>query len=161
MKRKLRNKQLRKIADRFGLTMDGVEFALEQYQEVICNITNWRMSKLCYYARDILAVAEDIQQDFCLACENEKEKERWISVKDRLPEEKENPLRLDFQEVICFCDFGGVPKRTDVRTYGFGKRHWENEPHFWHGPTMMDGVVTHWMPMPEPPKGDEECASKT
>lgn len=72
----------------------------------------------------------------------------WISVKDRLPEERINPLTHDFQEVICFCDFGGRPKRTDIRTYGYGKRSWEKEPHFWHGPQIMDGIVTHWMPLP-------------
>ena len=75
----------------------------------------------------------------------------WISVKDRLPEERINPLTQDFQNVICFCDFGGRPKRTDIRVYGFGKRAWENESHFWHGQQIMDGVITHWMPLPEPP----------
>lgn len=70
----------------------------------------------------------------------------WISVKDRLPEEKENWITMDYQQVICCCDFGGDPRRIDVRTYGFGKGH------FWHGPQIMDGVVTHWMPIPEPPK---------
>jgi hypothetical protein len=70
----------------------------------------------------------------------------WISVKDRLPEEKENWITLDYQQVICCCDFGGDPIRIDVRTYGFGKGH------FWHGPQIMDGVVTHWQYFPEPPK---------
>ena len=79
----------------------------------------------------------------------------WVSVKDRLPEEKENPLTHDFAEVICFCDFGGRLKRTDIRTYKFGKRYDENEPHFWHGPQIMDGVITHWMPLPEPPEVDK------
>ena len=45
----------------------------------------------------------------------------WISVKDRLPEPKINPITMDFQEIICFCDFGGEPKRTDVRVYKYGK----------------------------------------
>jgi len=76
----------------------------------------------------------------------------WISVNDRLPEEKINPLTQDFQKVICYCDFGGKPKRTDIRTYGFGTRAWESQPHFWHGQVIMDGVITHWMPLPEPPK---------
>lgn len=80
------------------------------------------------------------------------ESDGWISVKDRLPEERINPLTQDFQNVICFCDFGGEPKRTDIRVYGFGKRAWENKPHFWHGQQIMDGVITHWMPLPEPPK---------
>lgn len=79
----------------------------------------------------------------------------WISVKDRLPEERINPLTNDFQDVICFCDFGGRPKKTDIRTYGYGKVSWEKEPHFWHGPQIMDGIVTHWMPLPEPPEESE------
>jgi hypothetical protein len=76
----------------------------------------------------------------------------WISVKDRLPEGKINPLTLDFNEVICFCNFGGDPKRTDVRTYKFGTRIGDTRPHFWHGPQIMDGVVTHWQYLPEPPE---------
>lgn len=80
----------------------------------------------------------------------------WISVKDRMPIEKENPLTHDFAEVICFCDFGGLPRQTDIRMYKFGKLLWETKPHFWHGPQNMDGIVTHWMPLPKPPKeGDE------
>lgn len=79
----------------------------------------------------------------------------WVSAKDRLPEEKENPLTHDFAEVICFCDFGGRPKRTDIRTYKFGKRYDENEPHFWYGPQIMDRVVTHWMPLPAPTEVSE------
>ena len=80
----------------------------------------------------------------------------WISVKDRLPIEKENPLTHDFAEVICFCDFGGLPRRTDIRMYKFGKPSWETEPHFWHGPQNMDGIVTYWMPLPELPKVGED-----
>ena len=76
----------------------------------------------------------------------------WVSVKDRLPEEKINPVTMDFQNVICFCDFGGVPKVTDIRTYGYGTPMGHKEAHFWHGPQIMDGVITHWMPLPEPPK---------
>ena len=76
----------------------------------------------------------------------------WISVKDRLPDGKTNPVTLDFNEVICFCDFGGDPKRTDVRTYKFGTMLGCTRPHFWHGPQIMDDVVTHWQYLPEPPK---------
>lgn len=70
----------------------------------------------------------------------------WIRCEDRMPEEKENWITQDWQKVICCCDFGGDPRRVDVRTYSYGKGH------FWHGPQIMDGVVTHWMPLPEPPK---------
>ena len=67
----------------------------------------------------------------------------WINVKDRMPEEKENPYTQDYQEVLCVLKtrFG-----TDVRVYKFGKGH------FWNGPREIDRVISHWMPFPELPK---------
>ena len=58
-------KTLEQVATDYGLTPDGVEFALEQYQKVICEITHSRMSKLSYYADDILSVANDVRCDGC------------------------------------------------------------------------------------------------
>lgn len=75
----------------------------------------------------------------------------WISVKDRLPDEKINKYTHDFQEVICTYCFYIKPGLAvnDVRVYKFGNGH------FWHGLQIMDNVVTHWMPLPEPPKEDK------
>ena len=73
----------------------------------------------------------------------------WIHVGRKLPEEKINPLTNDFQEVICYCQFGGVPKADDVRTYKYGNGH------FFNGPQIMDAVVTHWQYLPEPPEEGE------
>ena len=56
---------LEELAENHGLTPDGVGFALDQYQTVICEITHSRMSKLSYFASDILSVANDIQCDGC------------------------------------------------------------------------------------------------
>ena len=78
--------------------------------------------------------------------------QHWIPCSERLPEEKINPVTHDLQKVLCFCDFGGTPKVTDVRTYCYGTPIGHTEAHFWHGPQIMDYVVTHWMPFPEPPK---------
>lgn len=64
---------LKKIADKYGLTKDGVDFALSQYQVVICEITHGRMSKLCYYSTDILSVAEDCRCEGCDYLEREEE----------------------------------------------------------------------------------------
>ena len=61
----------------------------------------------------------------------------WISVNDRLPKEGEF--------VLCAC-------RANIyevlRFYGNG---WGHDPMH----DYMLGFVTHWMPLPEPPKEDE------
>jgi hypothetical protein len=58
--------------------------------------------------------------------------QEWISVKDRLPEQG--------QEVIVYS--GGVLKPT-VFAYQFWNKHYDS----W-------ARITHWMPLPEPPKGE-------
>ena len=65
----------------------------------------------------------------------------WIDVKDFLPEERENPITMDFYEYPCTYKNGDV---CEVRYYKFGDGHW------WHGPEIMDEYVTAWMPVPEP-----------
>lgn len=58
----------------------------------------------------------------------------WISVKERLPEEGER--------VLFFCD------DVDIG-YFFKERGW----HFLDGGDWFEiNEVTHWMPLPEPPK---------
>ena len=58
--------------------------------------------------------------------------QEWISVKDRLPEQG--------QEVIVYS--GGVLKPT-VFAYQFWNKHYDS----W-------ARITHWMPLPQPPKGE-------
>lgn len=56
-------------------------------------------------------------------------KDGWISVKDRLPEKDEY--------VLCFCNIGDGFQAI----FHYGKER------------KFDGTaVTHWMPLPEPPK---------
>lgn len=62
---KAQETSLEKVADDYGLTVDGVAFALDQYSKVISDITGGRMSKLSYYANDILSVANDVQCEGC------------------------------------------------------------------------------------------------
>lgn len=64
----------------------------------------------------------------------------WISVTERLPDEKINPNTTDYEYVLCATAFG------DVRAYQFGRGH------FLHGFGVMDEYVTHWMPLPEMPE---------
>lgn len=71
---------------------------------------------------------------------------KWIPVTKRLPKERLNPNTKDFEYVLCATIWG------DVRPFKFGSMIGFEEPHFWHGSGSMDEYVTHWMPLPEPPK---------
>lgn len=72
---------------------------------------------------------------------------KWISVEERLPE-------LD-TEVLCFMDECiEVGKLVDRRA--FEERNSVCLNPIWHFCDCIDDLgVTHWMPLPEPPKGDE------
>lgn len=65
-----RQNRLDEICENYSLTPYGVEFALEQYQTVICEITHGMMSKFSYYAKDILQVA---QERWCETCDLKRE----------------------------------------------------------------------------------------
>lgn len=87
----------------------------------------------------------------------EAEKPRWISVEDRLPETTGRCLALfedgrvadvGYDECIDDgCRFGEWIDIFEPRSLGFLDSEWN--PH--------DGI-THWMPLPEPPKDDKEEA---
>lgn len=82
----------------------------------------------------------DIGHDLKMAFEDgyqagvEAAQPKWISVKDRLPEEGET--------VLCYyeSDLMGVCTRLH--------EIWEDSYGYWES----DDAITHWMPMPEPPK---------
>ena len=65
-----------------------------------------------------------------------KEMAEWISVQDRLPDTRHTML-------VCTKNRNGVPK-VAIAYYenGFG----------WCGSGGRWGNITHWMPIPEPPK---------
>lgn len=63
---------------------------------------------------------------------------QWISVKDRLPK-YENPVLAGNAE-LCF---------VNTAWYHVATRRWEL-------PSGFFCEVTHWMPLPEPPKGDAD-----
>ena len=67
----------------------------------------------------------------------------WIPVEERLPEEKINPVSMDFYEYQVTAKFGNT---KDVRHYKYGKGHW------WHGAGIVDKYVVAWKENPEPYK---------
>ena len=74
---------------------------------------------------------------------------KWIPVTERLPEERINPNTRDFEYVLCATIWG------DVRPFKYGTPIGQKEAHFWNGAGYVDAYVTHWMPIPEPPKDGE------
>lgn len=81
-------------------------------------------------------------------------KSGWISVEDRLPE---SPGGEWICEVVIACEEGGnvspmIYERT--RRGGTRGKKIERWKYIWG---KVAGVkVTHWMPLPEPPKGDSK-----
>ena len=67
----------------------------------------------------------------------------WIPAEERLPEEKINPVSMDFYEYQVTAKFGNT---KDVRHYKYGKGHW------WHGAGIVDKYVVAWKENPEPYK---------
>ena len=63
--------------------------------------------------------------------------QEWISVKDRLPEENLRALcfiQKDGIQILCFGKYGG-------------RMTWQGDEY-----NYELNEVTHWMPLPEPPK---------
>ncbi len=72
----------------------------------------------------------------------ELSKPRWIPVTERMPEEWTIVLTFqptsDDKGIIQTCVYIGIP--------GKWRQAWNHE--------FLDLPVTHWMPLPEPPKGE-------
>lgn len=68
----------------------------------------------------------------------------WISMKERVPEKD------GYYITLALCSSSGVIPMRFVTTTVRGQRvrRWE-----WNG-RISPWLVTHWMPMPEPPKGE-------
>ena len=71
----------------------------------------------------------------------------WISVKDKLPEK-------DGNYIVTACDEGcsageGIWHSTVVVVAECYKGSWT-----WYDEYSLEGIVTHWMPLPNPPKGE-------
>lgn len=78
---------------------------------------------------------------------------KWISVKDRLPED-DGKYMVWYKGELDICEF-------DVESQTFGYTYDDYDEMYSHLVCWDDGMdkdITHWMPLPEPPKdGDTEC----
>ena len=60
----------------------------------------------------------------------------WISVEDRLPKRQENVLVASKHGFVCIASLTN--------------NHSNNK--FYDGDSLAINSITHWMPLPEPPK---------
>lgn len=71
---------LKQVAEKYGLTQDGVDYVLNQYGIVISEITHGLLSKLTYDAYDVIQCA---QERWCETCELAKAQEpRLVTIDD-------------------------------------------------------------------------------
>lgn len=93
----------------------------------------------------------DVGMDLYLAYEDgykagkEDAVPKWISVEERLPE-----INVSVLAIAKFKECGGY--RFEISSWSGVTNH--GVPHFWEFGDAME--VTHWMPLPEPPKEVDE-----
>ena len=75
--------------------------------------------------------------------------QEWISVKDRLPDNKEHDWVL--AQVVEDNGFMHIPRVMEYRQL---KNDWFEETYGWLSEHNGVFTVTHWMPLPKPPKGE-------
>ena len=104
--------------------------------EVLSKHIPYGHATLCLIAEELMAEGVTFATDNNVG-------DKWISVKDRLPDQ--------MGKYLCRYVFGNEEE------YPFEQVLWYytavEKPHFQHEGSM--GMrVTHWMPLPQPPKGE-------
>ena len=106
-----------------------------------------RRARLTKYGMRIYCSTQATADSFA---ELEESVPRWISVNERLPELYQNVL-VHYNDLHCVepHNFAVAYRQNGTDEFIPGK-------HIWHvdsSPLELDGSdVTHWMPLPEPPK---------
>lgn len=101
--------------------------------------------------KKMLAMYQDeLIPGFRKTIEEMEAKSKWISVKDRLPEKITNKVI-----VLCKNGYRGFGHYENYK----GKQTWynlESDKPFtdWDLEDCESYEVTHWMPLPKPPKGE-------
>ena len=75
--------------------------------------------------------------------------QEWISVEDRLPDNKEHDWVL--AQVVEDNGYMHIPRVMEYRQL---KNDWFEETYGWLSEHNGVFTVTHWMPLPKPPKGE-------
>ena len=80
--------------------------------------------------------------------------QEWISVKDQTPKEEDGTV------LVCFADVFPYNEKEPYIDAKHDRRiteaHYSQFSKCWYkeGSVFPDGIVTHWMEKPQPPKGE-------
>ena len=118
----------------------------EKLVELISESLQRHIGKSCNLAENI---ADDLIADGVTVQDGKDNNvpTKWISVKDRLPEEVGQPV-LVFA-INCYDQTAIVKAFLDYDACGFFRTNEKEYDGIWGA-----WEVTHWMPLPQPPKGD-------
>ena len=75
--------------------------------------------------------------------------QEWIPVTERLPDNKEHDWVL--AQVVEYNGYMHIPR---IMEYRQAKNDWFEETYGWLSKHNGVFTVTHWLPLPQPPKGE-------
>ena len=124
--------------------LDEIKICVDRQYE---NCHGYSGSKKAIYREAILAVKSILHAAKPIDGVTVQE---WISVEDRLPDNKEHDWVL--AQVVEDNGYMHIPK---VMEYRQAKDDWFEETYGWLSEHNGLFSVTHWMPLPNLPKGEE------
>ena len=123
--------------------LDEIKICVDRQYE---NCHGYSGSKKAIYREAILAVKSILHSAKSIDGVTVQE---WISVNERLPDNKEYDWVL--AQVVEDNGYMHIPR---VMEYRQAKDDWFEETYGWLSEHNGVFTVTHWMPLPKPPKGE-------
>ena len=80
--------------------------------------------------------------------------QEWISVEDRLPSDEQDVLVIAHGWGGRFVYVGSHKRVEAQKSWLTGITNKSSEWLLWGWSYLKEPMVTHWMPLPEPPKGE-------
>ena len=127
--------------------MDVREKLVEIMEDLGCNDEYCKDCEFCNDIDGCVHRQKEIIADRLIA--NGVTVQEWISVKDGLPDNKEYDWVL--AQVVEDNGYMHIPKVMEYRQL---RNDWFEETYGWLSEHNGLFSVTHWMPLPNPPKGE-------
>lgn len=106
----------------------------------------------CPYVDDKLCIMNICRDALAYITQLEARVPKWISVKDRLPEPYTDVLVIAHGWKNRSIYIGRLGKVESQKSWLTGLTNKASDWTIWGFSYLVEPVVTHWMPLPEPPK---------